>query len=337
MVDNNIASNIEARISAVLDKTGIYYRIFSRQKSEDSIKKKLESKKDEYSENGKKMQDFVGIRVVFYFKDDIDTFLNILRSWDSYDTANESNSNLELFQLEDTIRSSGIKQLENLVPLTDKVFMPERMNLVMKMDKYETELFLDLMSAQTSYNFKLIDNTYEIQLRTVLSEGWHEVEHDLRYKTRKETWWNECQEESRLLNGIYAALISNESQLASIVDDIAYKAYLNKEWDTMIRFHFRRRTKENKLSTNISTYLNGHKEVAKRIYRFNRNMLVDILNRIPIKMDITTDLIAFVVNRYSIRDNNLLQMEPTPIRTILDKTFNNPTLAKHNADKTNTR
>ena len=96
MINSSIASNIEARISAVLDRTGMYYRIFSRQKSEDSIIKKLESKKYEYSEDGKKMQDFVGIRVVFYFKDDIDIFLNILRSWDSYDTANESNSNLEL-------------------------------------------------------------------------------------------------------------------------------------------------------------------------------------------------------------------------------------------------
>lgn len=322
MINSSIASNIEARISAVLDKTGMYYRIFSRQKSEDSIIKKLESKKCEYSEDGKKMQDFVGIRVVFYFKDDIDIFLNILRSWDSYDTANESNSNLELSNLENDIKSSGLQNLQNLIPLTDKVFMPERLNLVMKMDPYETELFLDLMSVQTNYNSKLIDNTYEIQLRTVLSEGWHEVEHDLRYKTRKESWWNECQEESRLLNGIYAALISNESQLASIVDEIAYKAYHNREWDTMIRFHFRRRTKECKLSANISAYLDANREnVAKKIYRFNRRLLVEILNRISIKVDITTDLITFIVNRAVIKDSNLLIMEPTLVSTILDKAF----------------
>lgn len=322
MVDNSIASNIEARISAVLDKTGIYYRIFSRQKSEDSIIKKLNSKKDEYSENGKKMQDFVGVRIVFYFKDDIDIFLNILRSWDSYDTANESNSNLELSQLGNDIKNSGIKKLQNLLPLTDKIFMPERLNLVMKMNEQETDLFHDLMDVQTSYNSKLIDNTYEIQLRTVLSEGWHEVEHDLRYKTGKETWWNECQEESRLLNGIYAALISNESQLASIVDDIAYKAYHNHEWDTMIRFHFRRRTKENKLSENISIYLDSHVEdIAKQIYRSDRKLLVNMLNRIPIKTDITTDLIAFVVNRCLINDINLKKMEPLSICKILDKAF----------------
>ena len=322
MINSIIASNIEARISAILDKTGMYYRIFSRQKSEDSIIKKLKSKENEYSENGKKMQDFVGIRIVFYFKDDIETFLNILRSWNSYDKANESNSNLELSNLENDIKNSGLQKLQNLIPLTDKVFMPERLNVVMKMDAYETDLFLDLMSAQTNYNSKLIDNTYEIQLRTVLSEGWHEVEHDLRYKTRKESWWNECQEESRLLNGIYAALISNESQLASIVDEIAYKAYHNREWDTMIRFHFRRRTKECKLSANISAYLDANREnVAKKIYRFNRRLLVEILNRISIKVDITTDLITFIVNRAVIKDSNLLIMEPTLVSTILDKAF----------------
>lgn len=320
MADNYIASLIEAHISNVLDRTGIYHRIFSRQKSEDSIVKKLESKKDEYSENGKKMQDFVGIRVVFYFKDDIEIFLNILRSWESYDPANESNSIIELSELEDEIKSSGMKNFKNLIPLTDKIFMPERLNLVMKMDNKETDLFHNLMDTQTKYNSKLIDNTYEIQLRTVLSEGWHEVEHDLRYKTRKETWWNDCQEESRLLNGIYAALVSNESQLVSIVDDIAYKAYRNHEWDTMIRFHFRRRTKEHKLSENISLYLDSHVEdIAKQIHRFERNSLVEILNRIHIKIDITTDLITFIVNRSLIHDKNLLAMEPKPICNILNK------------------
>lgn len=322
MDDNILAYNIERRISAILDKTGMYYRIFSRQKSEDSIKKKLNEKKDVYSENGKKMQDFVGVRVVFYFKDDINAFLNILRSWESYDTSNESNSILELNSIEEDINNSGIDKLQNLLPLTDKIFMPERLNLVMKMDEHETNVFASLMEVQTSYSGSLIDNTYEIQLRTVLSEGWHEVEHDLRYKTRKEDWWNKCQEESRLLNGIYAALTSNESQLSKLVDDIAYKAYHNHEWDTMIRFHFRRRTKESKLSEDIAELLERNVEnIAKTIYRFDRYRVVNILNKISVKVDITTDLLAFIANRAVINNEELMQLEPNPIKKILDKVF----------------
>lgn len=322
MDDNILAFNIERRISAILDKTGMYYRIFSRQKSEDSIKKKLNEKKNVYSKDGKKMQDFVGVRVVFYFKDDINAFLNILRSWESYDTSNESNSILELNSIEEDINNSGIDKLQNLLPLTDKIFMPERLNLVMKMDEHETNVFASLMEVQTSYNGSLIDNTYEIQLRTVLSEGWHEVEHDLRYKTRKEDWWNKCQEESRLLNGIYAALTSNESQLSKLVDDIAYKAYHNHEWDTMIRFHFRRRTKETKLSEDIAKLLDRNVEnIAKTIYRFDRYRVVNILNKISVKVDITTDLLAFIANRAVINNEELMQLEPNPIKKILDKVF----------------
>ncbi len=322
MDDNILAFNIERRISAILDKTGMYYRIFSRQKSEDSIKKKLNEKKNVYSKEGKKMQDFVGVRVVFYFKDDINAFLNILRSWESYDTSNESNSILELNSIEEDINNSGIDKLQNLLPLTDKIFMPERLNLVMKMDEHETNVFASLMEVQTSYSGSLIDNTYEIQLRTVLSEGWHEVEHDLRYKTRKEDWWNKCQEESRLLNGIYAALTSNESQLSKLVDDIAYKAYHNHEWDTMIRFHFRRRTKESKLSEDIAELLDRNVEnIAKTIYRFDRYRVVNILNQISVKVDITTDLLAFIANRAVINNEELMQLEPNPIKKILDKVF----------------
>ena len=322
MADNTIASTIEARIGETLDKTGIYYRIFSRQKSEDSIKKKLESKKDAYSESGKKMQDFVGIRIIFYFKDDIEIFLNVLRSWPEYDQNNESNSNLELSQLEDEIQKSGIKKLLDLIPLTNKVFMPERLNLVMKMNEKETSLFHNLVDNETKYDPKLIDNTYEIQLRTVLSEGWHEVEHDLRYKTRDEDWWNDCQEESRLLNGIYAALISNESQLASIVDDIAYKAYHKQAWDTMIRFHFRLRTSGSKLSENISNYLSHHiDDIAKQLYRYNRQLLVEKLKQIKFRYHLTTDLITYIVNRDKIKDENILKMEPKAISKILDQIF----------------
>ena len=85
--------------------------------------------------------------------------------------SNESNSILELASIEEDINNSGIDKLQNLLPLTDKIFMPERLNLVMKMDEHETNVFASLMEVQSSYNGSLIVNTYEIQLRTVLSEG----------------------------------------------------------------------------------------------------------------------------------------------------------------------
>lgn len=50
-----------------LNHSGVFYRIFSRSKSMQSIKKKIEKKKDKYSVDGCKMQDLIGVRIVFYF------------------------------------------------------------------------------------------------------------------------------------------------------------------------------------------------------------------------------------------------------------------------------
>lgn len=70
-------------------------------------------------------------------------------------------------------------------------FKPTRLNLVMRVP----EIFKEHISAainDTNYP-DLIDDTYEIQIRTIMSEGWHEVEHDLRYKYKDD--WNDFQEE----------------------------------------------------------------------------------------------------------------------------------------------
>ena len=48
-------------------------------------------------------------------------------------------------------------------------------------ERHTEELQKELSNVDINeFDAALIDNTYEIQLRTVLSEGWHEVEHDLR-------------------------------------------------------------------------------------------------------------------------------------------------------------
>ncbi|WP_202796549.1 hypothetical protein, partial [Thermophagus xiamenensis] len=64
----------------------------------------------------------------------------------------------------------------------------------------------------------MIDNTFEVQLRTILSEGWHEVDHSLRYKCKDD--WKDYPDQERLLNGIYAALETNDSTLKSLFREI---------------------------------------------------------------------------------------------------------------------
>lgn len=44
---------------------------FSRTKSESSIIKKYEKEPNKYSEDGKKIQDLFGVRIILYFPDDL--------------------------------------------------------------------------------------------------------------------------------------------------------------------------------------------------------------------------------------------------------------------------
>jgi ppGpp synthetase/RelA/SpoT-type nucleotidyltranferase len=83
------------------------------------------------------------------------------------------------------------------LPKTDQ-FAVTRHNLIFKIPE------LHLEDTKKAIGNAPIDETFEIQLRSILSEGWHEVEHDLRYKSKKN--WETQDDLSRALNGIIATI-----------------------------------------------------------------------------------------------------------------------------------
>lgn len=87
---NIIKSDLEQK----LRQAGIFYRIFARVKSITSINKKLKSKKGIYSPNGKKLQDIIGIRIIFYFLEDVEVFHSFLKEHPHF--LDESNSYKDL-------------------------------------------------------------------------------------------------------------------------------------------------------------------------------------------------------------------------------------------------
>lgn len=321
---DTVKSNIVGRIKPYLDAAGMYYRIFARVKSKDSIRRKLESKGNEYRLKNKKMQDLIGVRIVFYFQEDVHIFHNKLKQLEGYDLTGESSTKKELNDLSELINSWNNESMEDkiklkkLLPFHDKVFMPERLNIIMKMSKNESDMIGSILCTYSDIDVELIDHTFEIQLRTVLSEGWHEVEHDLRYKTRAEEWWNFCKEESRMLNGIYASLETNENALSQLIDELTYKNFKNKSWDAMIRFHFRRRTAENKLSEELCCILDNDLESAKQILHITREKLVILLWNLRSPIEISTDLILFLINREVIENDKIRQLETDAITSILN-------------------
>lgn len=245
---NKVLRDIVTDLEAVLNKCGVMYHVFYRTKSEMSIKNKLEKKSEEYRKANKKMQDLLALRITLYFTDDVELVHNYLKSQSNFD-------------------SESVDEAE-----VDK-FCPKRLNLIMRVPN---NLQQDMKAAikETGYE-DLIDNTYEVQIRTILSEGWHEVEHDLRYKCKEE--WNEFKEESRLLNGIYATLESSEWSMLTLFDRLSYSQYKNKVWNSMLRNKMRVRFADKGLSEELCKYLSNNNKTAKLLYRANRTKILKLV------------------------------------------------------------
>ena len=305
---NAVITPILDELSKALDKAGIYYRVFSRSKSPESIKRKLKQKGDKYREEGKKLQDIIGNRFVFYFLDDIEIFASYLRKRNNF--LEESNSTKELEEAKE----------ESIGSLSDKIFMPSRLNLIFRMEAdIATELGYILQNID-GIDTNLIDTTYEVQLRTVLSEGWHEVEHDLRYKCRDEVWWDYCQIESRMLNGIYASLETSERALSHLFFEISYKNYKKKDWEAMLRNHLRIKLSDN-LSTKIKKILDSSNDVAKLILKQEKEKVISLLFYAPSSFPLNINNIVYLINEMQEREKSEELSKLAGENPILSKTI----------------
>lgn len=310
-IGSSVIKDITQDLTAALDKAGIMYRIFSRGKSPESIKHKIETAPGKYTANGKKIQDVIGIRIVFYFLDDVRTVCDYLCNQyraDTYLDKSDSKADVE--------NTAGLNYTE--------IFSPQRLNLIFKMNETRAENFaVDIKESELDADVaELIDATYEVQLRSVLSEGWHEVEHDLRYKCRGDKSWEYCEAESRLLNAIYATLETSENALELLFERISHENYLKKDWEAMLRNHFRLRLNVYEhLSEKINDVLGSNKDVAKQIFRISRKALQCKLFQIDISYPLNYDNLVFFLNRIMIKDTCELicDLEPKVVKEKLDK------------------
>ena len=72
-----VMRDLEKQISDVMAQSGLFCRVFSRQKSGTSAVKKITAKKKVQGEDYK-MQDLFGVRIALYFKDDIQVCREII-------------------------------------------------------------------------------------------------------------------------------------------------------------------------------------------------------------------------------------------------------------------
>lgn len=277
-----IAEEVRRDIEDLLSGVGLLFRVFARGKDSASLKSKIEKTPGKYSLAGKLVQDVIGVRVALYFPDDIAIVKSILESRYIID---RSASTID-------------------TPESDE-FSVTRYNLVFKLPSELAENFSRISRGAP------VDASFEVQLRSILSEGWHEVEHDLRYKSK--THWEGHDDLSRVLNGIVATLETSEWSMGKIFDELAYRHYKAKNWGGMIPSILRMRLR-GVLSDGISMALNSDPQAAKDLLRIDRSKLLNNLSKAKPKIPVTLDNVVLLWNLSGPRHQCLIALTPEVVQ-----------------------
>jgi putative GTP pyrophosphokinase len=274
-----IEKKLKEELLNELNRAALLFRLHSRIKDNLSINEKIGRKG--YSPDRKLMQDLIGFRITTYFNDDVKIAIEICKKLFIH---------VELVYDEPDI----------------EVFKPLRKNMVCKLPDEQLEIFNALRHSKHDYDY--LDSTFEIQFRTTLSEGWHEVDHNLRYKCKDD--WNELKNESRMLNGIYASLETSDQTLKALFEDISYQHFKSKRWQALIRNKFRLRFLSHPLKDEIITILNNDENIGKNLFKMNRERIIYSYLNSNLSFPMTFDGLIFFINFFFIKNQDLLSITP---------------------------
>lgn len=259
-----VEQDLKRIISDRLEQCGLYYRVFSRIKTATSMAHKFEQK--EYGEQHK-LQDLVGVRVNLYFDDDVDICKYIMeQTFDLVGWSTSERSNEE--------------------------FKPTKLNGVFRLPKYlKAEISSDTWEM-------FIDDTFEIQIKTMFFEGWHEIEHDMRYKG--EELWKDYDSFSRYLNSILATLELCDKSMVTLFEDLGHALYKSGRWSDMIRSHFRLKLEEASLYPEVVALLDEERDLTdnlgKKLYKTNKKTLVEQLLKRSRRIPVNVNTVVAVLN-----------------------------------------
>lgn len=269
---NNVKMSLLNTLVTKLNNAGIYFNSTSRIKSESSLLHKLETGKYSMQEGGRKIQDIIGIRINLFYLEDMDICEKILE---------------ETFLLDNW---SKTKNEENK-------FEAQKCNGVFRIpSKY-------LRNIPASVWNKPFDQTFEVQLRTVLFEGWHEIEHEMRYKYKlgsdsKETdLWTGHEDLSRVMNSIIANLELCDWSIMQIFNSIHDSQYKEKNWENAIRSKYRLRITQDPLKPELREYLDNNPDIVAQFHTVSERELVEILLNKKYHKELTPDRVIYLINK----------------------------------------
>mgnify|MGYP001254053229 CR=1 FL=1 len=278
-IARSVASEIEDEIS----KAGVFFRIFFRCKEAKSLNGKINSLTDtgeiKYDGKIKFLRDIIGIRVNLYFVDDLTIVTNYIK---------------------EKYRSRFIEETIDQNKATE--FKPTRINIIYSLpNEYQAEFREVVLDTR-------IDAVFELQLRTVFSEGWHEVEHDFRYKCSND--WLLYPDLSRTFNGILASLETHEWSTIQMFERLSYSHYKSGDISAMLRTKLRIRFTDFKLSKELQNIIESEEGVLKELFKLDRNNVVMFLlvNRIGIPSNLEN--IVYLINYFFIKNDAISAITP---------------------------
>lgn len=277
-----VASELRDSVDKEMRRLGLLYRIFSRVKSDRSIRDKMDRKN--YGSGGRRMQDLIGLRVVLYFSDDC---VHVQSLTERMFTRVESVIDL---------------------PETDE-FGPVRFNMILRLPDWAER------ECSDGWSTEIADSTFEMQVRSVFSEGWHEVEHDLRYKARAD--WEGHDDLSRMLNGFLATIETSEWGTLKLFEELAWRHYKARRWDAMLRAKLRLRLLNGFLSPEIFEAIDIDPELQKNLFKLRRADFIRGLLDSGVDFPMTLDNVCHAINRIGRYSDRLLELEPEVLSAVL--------------------
>lgn len=262
-----IGERLEEDITGILERAGIYFRIFHRAKTPASIVGKLEKGGYGFASDEKKLQDLIGLRVVVYYQDDMPIIHTILE---------------ETFRRVGEWSRTGTSEEEFKATKLNGVFLVP--------DEYQRIYNGDISGIPADF-------TFEVQLRTISFEGWHEIEHDMRYKSAHgEDFWKNNEDLSRTLNCVLANLELCDWSTLSVFDKLSFYHYEAGNWEMMMKSKFRLRFDIEPLAPELEKFLDKNPEVARGLYTCNRDQVIFALLRDGYHDKISYNLVLKVAN-----------------------------------------
>ncbi len=294
-VPETVADDMREIIEGPLNRCGIYHRIFYRVKSEDSIVTKLTNVSKNYNAYHK-MQDLIGLRIVLYYVDDIKICKDLIER--------------EFPECEWAVSSQTTSEFKSM-----------KTNGVMSLPKY----IADRISPQT---WELpIDKTFEVQIRTMAFEGWHEIEHDMRYKYTKMWEHDESRHYARKLNSVLATLELCDDSIISMLEEMGHTYYKEKDWNSMIRCHYHLRITPDDLHPQLQEILDGNISIGKFIYKLERADFIMTLMDCYKDIELSSNSIIAIINEHFLHNKEISEAV-SKLGLLKEKSYEQPNREK---------